>query len=177
MEQELLTAALTGLAASVVIIKLMSGPALFKIDEDSGRGEHDVPVTQEEITKSNHGQEPPVINTESKDQGTKELVAKINEERALEKLAPMKNIFGLSNEQLRQAIRETNDQIAKDPAQLDGSDGATRLVDGIVLVAALLFFFYALNVFTRGDLGRMVLAMFPSEVASLKLSEYLMKFR
>jgi hypothetical protein len=180
MESELMTAAVTGLVASVVVIKIMSGPALFTVDldgdENTGTGidtgkpgeKHFAEVTQPDQSDASQ-----VANASDQPQ----KVTLVNESRALRKLAPLKGVLGISDEQLSGAIKDTNQQIKNDPSVLDAADSISRTVDFVVLIAALLFGFYVLNVFSRGDLGRVVLGFFPAEMSSLKLAEYLRNFR
>jgi hypothetical protein len=184
--QELIAYAVTGLLASVVIVNLVSGPALFKLDTDTD-GEQDSATNDSNAsqpvrpTKANT----PVIAPDTtaqkqsilSDAKDGEKVPVINEEHAKKKLAKLQHLLGLTDEQMSEAIKETNREIAQDPSKLDASDNLARSVDAVVLIAGLLFASYALNVYSHGDLGRMVLGMFPAELKALGMAEYLEKFR
>ena len=102
----------------------------------------------------------------------------INEDHALKKLSSIQGLLGLSDEQMQQAIRDTNNQITnKDTASIDAADNIRRSVDSFVLLAALIFGFYVLNVYSHGEFGRMIAGLLPTEVAALKLKDYFMNFR
>lgn len=153
-----------GLVISIVIIKAGSGPALFKIedDESSGLSSDSAEPSSAPVNQIPIDQKIPIIN----------------EEYAKKKLAPMQNMLGLTDEQMSTAIKDTNEQIGKtsDMSQLDSGDTLNSIVDGVVLLVAIAFGCYAVNVFTRGDFGRILAAMFPVEMDSLKLKDYLEKF-
>jgi hypothetical protein len=186
LSQELIAYAVTGLLASVVIVKLVSGPALFKIDSDEDGEQVSAPtegITSSPSRAAVESKQAEASERATPDQsilsGTKDVekIPVINEEYAKKKLAPLQNLLGLTDEQMSKAIKDTNNEIAHDPSSLDASDNLARSVDVVVLIAGLLFCFYALNVYSHGDLGRMVLGMFPAELRALGIADYLEKFR
>lgn len=164
---EFAISALIGLVVSILLINVGSGPALFKDDEEE---EVNDSTTVASKTAEEH------LNSSAA--STELSLPVINEEYAKKKLAPMQIILGLSDEQMSTAIKDTNKQISEstDTTQLDGSDNLNSFVDGFVIFAALIFGFYVINVFSHGDFGRMLSAMFPVEIDSLKLKDYLEKF-
>lgn len=133
-----------------------------------------------------------------------QLLPKINAEKALPKLEPLKHLFMLTDEQMEEAVRLTNmeiDNTNKDSTVQKGSrcrktttvkgeqnylncpvDDAIdasdfyRTLDWVVYLVAGIMACYAVNVYTRGDFGRILLGFFPNEFDSLKLKEYLQKF-
>ena len=159
--------ALAGLLISVAIIKFGSGPAVFNFKDEE---EIDLKKDKEDSTQAAIAKE---IPSQPKDVDTpsNEELPKINEEYALKKLAPIQNFLGLSDEQMGRAIEDTNEEIVRmrDTSQLDISDNLNGIIDGIVFIVGIAFGCYAINIFTQGDFGRMVAAMFPDEVKSLKL--------
>ena len=160
IESEYFISAVVGLLFSLALIKLGSGPALlnFKDDED---------------------ETPNSINDQSAPSETSGVVPQINKKYAMKKLAPVQNILGLSDDQMGKAIKDTNDEILKshDSAPLDASDNMNSIVDGFVFLVGICFGCYAINVFTQGDFGRMVAAVFPAEVSALKMKDYIDNFR
>jgi len=166
VQSEYFYSAAIGLLVSVALIHLGSGPAVlnFKDDED------DAPVVPTSVSESSQEPAPPV---------TDDVVPQINEKYAMEKLAPVQNLLGLSDDQMGKAIKDTNNEILKsrDTAPLDASDNLNGLVDGFVFLVGICFGCYAINVFTHGDFGRMVAGMFPAEVSALKMKDYIDNFR
>lgn len=208
MSQELLASAVTGLLVSVVIIKLASGPSLFHLNEEETELENSQPVkgpvvvpeTTVESTKetiyskdnnivsqlesdnsesvANDPTDPRDRNECNANDDSDSNIPLINEDHALKKLSSIQGLLGLSDEQMQQAIRDTNNQITnKDTASIDAADNIRRSVDSFVLLAALIFGFYVLNVYSHGDFGRMIAGLLPTEVAALKLKDYFMNFR
>lgn len=164
LQSEYYLSAVVGLVASIIIIKLGSGPAAFKFKDDE---EDD----QEETKRSTRvdGNSVDVVNT----------ATQINKTYAMKKLVPVQNLLGLSDDQMGTAIENTNEQLAQsvDTSQLDVSDNLNRLVDGFVFLVGVAFCCYAINVFSQGDFGRMMAGLFPEEAESLKIRDFLNRFR
>lgn len=196
LSSDIFTAALTGLAVSVIVVKLASGPAAPQPAEADDENKSTIKPKahseseavggddgkSSETLKESNDESPPHIGSKSIDadslkEGSIEKIPVINESHAMKKLAPLQNLLGLSDEQMSKVIQETNAEIAQDPSTLDAADSLSRSVDLFVFLCALLFGFYAINVWTHGDLGRMLLGFFPVEAASLKLADYLRDFR
>mmetsp|Transcript_22337 Transcript_22337/g.37367 ORF Transcript_22337/g.37367 Transcript_22337/m.37367 type:complete len:282 (-) Transcript_22337:650-1495(-) len=115
----------------------------------------------------------------------------VNAEHAMKKLAPYQKLLGLTDAQMKEAIDKTNKEIREESQHLynirnGGSDTATlaaveydwatlasKMLDILILLLGVLFGFMALNTFTKGDFGRMLTAMFPREMESLNLKDYL----
>lgn len=165
VQSEYFYSAVIGLLASVVLIKAGSGPAVFNFKDD----EDEAPPPQPENETPNQ----PATPVED------EVIPQINEKYAMEKLSPVQNLLGLSDDQMGKAIKDTNAEILKsrDSAPLDASDNLNSLVDGFVFLVGICFGCYAINVFTQGDFGRMVAGMFPAEVSALKMKDYIDNFR
>ena len=166
VQSEYFFSAVIGLLVSVALVKLGSGPAVFNFKDD----EDDAPTPAEPRAASPNDAATPAAD---------DVVPQINEKYAMDKLAPVQNLLGLSDEQMGKAIKDTNNEILKsrDTAPLDASDNLNSLVDGFVFLVGICFGCYAINVFTHGDFGRMVAGMFPAEVSALKMKDYIDNFR
>ena len=160
--------AIIGVVISIALIKLGSGPALFptSIADDSSLST-DVDVVPSQVSVPGIEYVP---------------VTEINKNYALKKLAPIQNILGLSKEQMEEAINSTNNEMKEScantldtAAKLDAASNMSSITDTVVLLVGLLFGFYVINTFSHGDFGRMIYGMFPDELDSLKLKDYLEK--
>lgn len=165
VQSEYFFSAVIGLLVSVALVKLGSGPAVFNFKDD----EDDAPTPEPRAASPSDAATPAVDD----------VVPQINEKYAMDKLAPVQNLLGLSDEQMGKAIKDTNNEILKsrDTSPLDASDNLNSLVDGFVFLVGVCFGCYAINVFTHGDFGRMVAGMFPAEVSALKMKDYIDNFR
>lgn len=167
-QSEFYFSAAVGLVASIILIKLGSGPAVFKFNDDD---EDNLEVP----TQSHSSETVGAVSLED----VVEEVPQINKSYAMKKLAPVQNILGLSDDQMGKVIQDTNEQLVKSPdtSQLDVADNLNRLVDGFVFLVGIIFCCYAINVFSHGDFGRMLAGLFPIEADSLKITDFLNNFR
>ena len=179
---DFILSAVVGLLVSIIFIKFGSGPAFFPKETE----ESDEPLHTKDATDNNKE-----VNYK-RNQMEENFMPTINKEHALKKLTPIQNVLGLSKEQIANAIQMTNDEIANQTnggsetttnkaskegtMQVDMASTVVSIVDTVVLVSALLFGFYVINVASHGDLGRMVSAMFPEETSSLRMKDFLDNF-
>ncbi len=102
----------------------------------------------------------------------------INESISTEKLKSVQKMFGLSEEQFHSAIQDTNDSLKMENSVQRPEDEITwfSILDSVIFVALICFSLYFINVVSHGDFGRMLLALFPKEFDSLKMTEYIRKY-
>lgn len=135
------------------------------------KGERDTATEKEE---EETGKEP--LHTRSESNQLSKVY--INERHAMEKLGGIGRFLNLSEEQLQQAIRDTNNEIActdSDELSDDNDPYAVwrRFLDTVLFLVAIGGLIYALNVVSNGDVGRIFGALFPKEFESLKIKDYL----
>jgi hypothetical protein len=119
---------------------------------------------------------------------TDDKVIQIDKEKAMKKLATMQKFLGLTDKQMEDAITATNQEISsQNPASEEPSSAtasapfdpaatASSIADIIIMLLAVVFGFVVLNVFSHGDFGRILTGIFPAEMSSLKVKEYLDNF-
>jgi hypothetical protein len=102
----------------------------------------------------------------------------INEPIFKEKSKRIQEMFGLSEEQIHNALQETNNslKIEKINAQPEDEVSWFSILDSAIFVSLICFSLYFINVVSHGDFGRMLLALFPKEFESLKMTEYIRKY-
>lgn len=105
---------------------------------------------------------------------------KFNADQTASKLAPIQKLLGLSDEQIRTAIDQTNFEMSSDEFQdelkNDASDAsqalnefrANEILDIIVYVGGTILIIYFFNSFSEGDFGRMLAGLFPAEASAIK---------
>ncbi len=103
---------------------------------------------------------------------------KINEAVFIKKSKKLQELFGVSEAQVHQAIQETNENISnksiKNGNELNDYEfNWFGLLDTIVFVGFICCAFFAINSFSHGEFGRILLGMFPKEFESLKMTQYL----
>jgi hypothetical protein len=110
--------------------------------------------------------------------------ALLNEEKILLKSKKIKSLLGMTEEEMRDAIRSTNAKIEQSNNNFDNNtntdfDNVSFLIkfaDYFFLIFIIAVLSYGLNETTQGEFGRFLLALFPKEFEALKLSKYLKKF-
>jgi len=169
LQNEYYVSAVIGLVVSIILIKLGSGPAVFKFTDDEEDDHKENDNTKATTSKLVEGDSQEAVDA----------TPQINKTYAMKKLAPVQNILGLSDDQMGTAINNTNEQLANslDSSKLDISDNLNSLVDGFVFLVGVAFCCYTINVFTHGDFGRMLAGLFPVEAESLKSMNFLNNFR
>ena len=160
---EILCSAAIGFAFSIILINFGSPTA---------------PPAQSEAQKSEstlHDDEV-ASNTES---GVP--VVYLDEETVLKRSKFLQESLGLSSETIKEAVRQTNEELREVPASTANAADSSMLQDtslgilsvfldylvfGVVLAVCL----YAANTLTHGELWKMLAALFRTELESIKLS-------
>lgn len=97
----------------------------------------------------------------------------INEENFLEKSKGFRSVFGLSEEQIKDAIKETNEELKREKKPYstddDGSMSWSSFMDMIVFLVVIVAICQAVNTMTRGDFARAMAGLLPAEAESIKL--------
>lgn len=94
---------------------------------------------------------------------------KAKAEETVVKSKKLQKILGMSGEQLKEALEKAK----KDPPPPDTYFNACKLIEYIVYILLFGIAFFILNIITNGDLGRMVVGMFPVEMESLGIKDQL----
>ena len=106
----------------------------------------------------------------------------MNEEQILKKTEKMRKIFGASDEDTREAIRKAQDQQRRglSAAEVEMEEpfvkNAVWVLEKLMLVACIMGGIWSLNIMTQGDVGRMIVGIFPREMELLGLKEYFQSF-
>jgi hypothetical protein len=159
---EILCSAAIGFAFSIILINFGSPTA---------------PPAQSEAQKSESTLHDDVAsNTES---GVP--VVYLDEETVLKRSKFLQESLGLSSETIKEAVRQTNEELREEPASTANAADSSMLQDtslgilsvfldylvfGVVLAVCL----YAANTLTHGELWKMLAALFRTELESIKLS-------
>lgn len=151
-----LSAAL-GVVLSVVLIHVASGPQKkFKIDEYS----KDDDTEQRNVALR-----------------LKKQVL-LDENKVLENSEFVRDVLGITSEQLKEAVHMTNEELKQDQDKtevttgiMDSTSSWTWIMDALVTVAVLALCFQSFDIMLKGDLGRMVIGMFPREAESIALAK------
>lgn len=106
----------------------------------------------------------------------------IDEEKFLKKSSFLLNTLGVSEDQMRDVIKKTNNDIKSSDSsssklETNSSFSLFGFVDLIVYLILAYISFNSVNIMTRGELGRILTGLFPTEIDSLNLREYFEKFR
>ena len=102
----------------------------------------------------------------------------MNEEQILKKTEKMRKMFGATDEETREAIRKAKDQQRRglSAAEVEMEEPFIKnvvwMLEKTMLVACIVGGIWSLNIMTGGDVGRMLLGIFPRELEMLGLREY-----
>ena len=84
----------------------------------------------------------------------------------------LQGILGMSGDELKAALEKAKN----DPPPSSSPFSVCRLIEYVVYILLFGLAFFCLNMFTNGDLGRMVVGMFPVEMEALGIKEELTSF-
>lgn len=100
----------------------------------------------------------------------------INESKFNQKSKKFQELIGLSEEQIHTAVELTNNSIKVGDVRSEDDVTWFSILDSLIFVSLICFSLYFINVVSHGDFGRMLLALFPKEFESLKLTEYIRNY-
>jgi hypothetical protein len=96
----------------------------------------------------------------------------INEQSFIEKTKKIQKVLGLTEEQIKEAIKETNDQLKKGVSNdvVEDSFSWASVMDGCVILFVVIAVCQSINIMTHGDFARAMAGFFPNEVESIKVA-------
>ena len=96
-----------------------------------------------------------------------------NEEKLIKKTAFLQKKFGIGEDDIKRAIKDTRKDLLNKNHNLEDSLSIWKMVDWFIYLALFCGFCYFFNVSTNGDFGRVVAGLFPREIETLGLKKVL----
>eukprot|EP01041_Mallomonas_annulata_P014719 gene14719-31291_t len=99
-----------------------------------------------------------------------ESIQRISEEDLLKKTASLQKFLGLSEDDIRHAVRKTNKELDTGIIEQDNVSWS-KIFDWILFIVALCIIGYFANKQTNGDIGRVLAGLFPREFETLGIKK------
>jgi len=96
-----------------------------------------------------------------------------NEEKLIKKTAFLQKKFGIGEDDIKRAIKDTRKDLLNKNHNLEDSLSIWKMVDWFIYLALFCGFCYFFNVSTNGDFGRVIAGLFPREIETLGLKKVL----
>ena len=96
-----------------------------------------------------------------------------NEEKLIKKTAFLQKKFGIGEDDIKKAIKDTRKDLLNKNHNLEDSLSIWKMVDWFIYLALFCGFCYFFNVSTNGDFGRVIAGLFPREIETLGLKKVL----
>lgn len=156
--------ALAGLIFSLFVVYFGNSPSLFKQDDN--------------FSDSNENKTDSIKSTMQEDSPK---LATINKQYTSAKLSNLQKILALSDSQMDDAINKTNKELLQQgstPTETMCDEGFnySEMLDTVFFLFSIILGFFAINTLTYGEFGRVLVGLFPTEVDSLNIRNYLEKY-
>lgn len=159
---EILCSAAVGFAISVLLINF---------------GSQTAPLTQSDANNTSESTLPDESATTHRESELQPTVY-LDEDTVIKRSKFLQESLGLSSESIKEAVRQTNEELRREPATADVNimqDTSLNILsvvlDYLVFGVVLAVCFYSANTLMKGDLLKMFTALFRTELESIKLSK------
>ena len=172
---DLLISTVLGVVLFVVIFYYNNNnnkPTIVKQDEQDTSSSSSSKEDTNNETNENETNEEKELRLKNKELLDKYL-SEDNEEKLIKKTAFLQKKFGIGEDDIKRAIKDTRKDLLNKNHNLEDSLSIWKMVDWFIYLALICGFCYFFNVSTNGDFGRVIAGLFPREFETLGLKTVL----